>query len=204
MLGRADDVVVSGGEKVVCVTRSPRSCRRHPDPAEVVDAAVVGDDPTSGMGPTTRRGCDGPARACRALAGRPPWRWCRCATAGGVARPRGLAVVEEIPRLGSGKTDRRAVTRLAASRSGDASSDEPVGGLPGLARCRRHAERRGHRQVEQQRQRDARLPGGSHRQSSTLGRRRSGSSTEVELAHVMSTSYPLRSQSYMSAPNGAA
>jgi o-succinylbenzoate---CoA ligase len=110
--GRADDVVITGGEKIVS-SQVAAVLSAHPGLAEVVVVGV--DDAEWGQRlvavVTVRSGHLAPS-----LVDLRDWCSDRLAPA---ARPRGLAVVDDIPRLVSGKPDRRAVSRLAAWRSGD-------------------------------------------------------------------------------------
>jgi O-succinylbenzoic acid--CoA ligase len=114
--GRVDDVVITGGENVVTADVAT-VLGDHPDIAEV---AVTGVDDTQ-WGQrlvavvVTRAGSDG-----LTLAGLRAWSQERLAVA---ARPRGLVVVAEIPRLPSGKVDRRAISALAREASGDACGE---------------------------------------------------------------------------------
>lgn len=110
--GRVDDVVITGGEKVVSA-QVAAVLSAHPDLAEVVVTGL--DDPEWGQRLVAvvvpRRSAVVPS-----LADLREWCSDRLAAA---ARPRGVVVVEDIPRLASGKPDRMAITRLAASVSGD-------------------------------------------------------------------------------------
>jgi O-succinylbenzoic acid--CoA ligase len=113
VLGRADDVIVTGGEKVAAA-QVASVLAAHPD---VVDVAVTGvADPEWGQRVVAvvvgRQGA--PALELSELQ-----RWCSDRL-GKVARPRTVVVVDDIPRLASGKPDRIAVTRLAEAASGDA------------------------------------------------------------------------------------
>jgi O-succinylbenzoic acid--CoA ligase len=110
--GRADDVVITGGENVV-TTQVADVLSAHPD---LADVAVTGvDDPVWGHRLVA---VVVPRRVGRApsLAELREWSADRLPAA---ARPRGLVVVAALPRLGSGKPDRLAITRLALARSGD-------------------------------------------------------------------------------------
>jgi O-succinylbenzoic acid--CoA ligase len=114
--GRVDDVVITGGENVV-TAEVATVLASHPDIAEV---AVTGiDDAQWGQRlvavVVTRAANDG-----LTLAGVRDWCRERLAPA---ARPRGLVVVAEIPRLHSGKVDRRAISALAQEASGDTSGE---------------------------------------------------------------------------------
>ncbi len=109
--GRADDVINSGGEKVVAaqVEQVLRTCPGvrevvvvgAPDPVwgERVTAVIVAADPAD---PPTLAGI----RAV--VAGRLPR----------YAAPQGLVVVAELPMLASGKPDRQQLRRVAAAQSG--------------------------------------------------------------------------------------
>jgi O-succinylbenzoic acid--CoA ligase len=110
--GRVDDVVLTGGENVVAA-QVAEVLASHPDIAEV---EVIGvPDPEWGQRVVAvvvpRRSGVVPSLAELRL-------WCvdRLPAA---ARPLGMVVVEQIPRLGSGKPDRLAIIRLARDRSGD-------------------------------------------------------------------------------------
>jgi O-succinylbenzoic acid--CoA ligase len=114
--GRVDDVVISGGENVV-TAEVAAVLGDHPD---VIDVAVTGiDDARWGQRlvavVVARVGTDD-----LTLAGIRDWCRDRLTAA---ARPRGLVVVAEIPRLHSGKVDRRAISALAREASGDACSE---------------------------------------------------------------------------------
>jgi o-succinylbenzoate---CoA ligase len=110
--GRVDEVVMTGGEKVVS-SQVAGVLSTHPDIADVVVVGV--DDPLWGQ----RLAAVVVVRAGHAEPSLADVRdWCseRVSRA---ARPSALVTVERIPRLGSGKPDRVAVARLAASASGD-------------------------------------------------------------------------------------
>jgi O-succinylbenzoic acid--CoA ligase len=103
--GRVDDVVVTGGENVV-TTDVAAVLAAHP---RIADAFVTGV-PDEEWGQRLI--------AVIVPAGSPPdlaelREWCRQALPAAAA-PRGLVVVDEIPRLPSGKPDRLAVQSLAA------------------------------------------------------------------------------------------
>jgi O-succinylbenzoic acid--CoA ligase len=106
--GRADDVINSGGEKVVCdeVERVLRGC------ASVREVAVVG-------APDAEWGERVTAIAVPADQARPPsleqLRSHARASLPGYAAPRALLIVTEIPLLGSGKPDRQRLRELARS-----------------------------------------------------------------------------------------
>ncbi|HTW20209.1 MAG TPA: AMP-dependent synthetase, partial [Mycobacteriales bacterium] len=114
VLGRTDDVVVTGGENV-SADDVAAVLAGHPD---LADAAVTGvADEQWGQRlvavVVARAGHSAPAVGDLRS-------WCadRLAAA---ARPQGIVVVDAIPRLSSGKLDRRAVARLADAASGDPS-----------------------------------------------------------------------------------
>jgi O-succinylbenzoic acid--CoA ligase len=116
--GRVDDVINTGGEKVVS-SQVAAVLATHPDLADVVVTGV--DDREWGqrlVAVVVARNAD----LVPSLAAVREWCTDRLPAA---ARPRGLIVVADIPRLASGKPDRIAVNRLAASRSGD-DGVEPV------------------------------------------------------------------------------
>lgn len=103
--GRVDDVVVTGGENVV-TTEVASVLAEHP---RVADALVTGV-PDDEWGQRLV--------AVVVPAGRAPdlaelREWCH-RTLPAAAAPRGLVIVDEIPRLSSGKPDRQAAQSLAA------------------------------------------------------------------------------------------
>ncbi|PJJ65017.1 AMP-binding protein [Compostimonas suwonensis] len=110
VLGRADNVIVSGGEKVSldAVERRVRSLDG------LGDAVVVAaDDPEWGQAPVvvaegSVRGLPGIAELRAVVAG----------ALGRAAAPRSIVIVERLPVLASGKPDRIAITRIAAEESG--------------------------------------------------------------------------------------
>jgi O-succinylbenzoic acid--CoA ligase len=113
--GRADDVVVTGGEKVV-TTDVAAALASHPQVADVAVAAV----------PDVEWG----QRLVAVVVerGEPPSlddlrRWCR-RTLPPAAAPRGLVVVPAIPRLAAGKPDRVAVQSIVDSSCSGAQSGE--------------------------------------------------------------------------------
>jgi O-succinylbenzoic acid--CoA ligase len=117
--GRVDDVINTGGEKVVSA-QVAAVLTGHPDVAEVVVTGV--DDGEWGqrvVAVVVPRNID----VAPSLAALREWCSDRLPAA---AAPRGVVVVADIPRLASGKPDRIAVRRLAASVSGD-DGVEPVG-----------------------------------------------------------------------------
>jgi O-succinylbenzoic acid--CoA ligase len=105
VLGRSDDVVVTGGEKVVSA-QVATVLAGHPDLAEVAVTGV--DDAEWGQRVVAVAVLRDPPRGPSLAELREPW-------LDGAARPRQLVVVDEIPRLVSGKPDRLAVARLAGS-----------------------------------------------------------------------------------------
>ena len=113
VLGRSDDVVVTGGENVVASDVAD-VLSGHPDLADVAVTGVA--DPQWGQRlvavVVVRDRQVVPSLADLRL-------WCS-EKVGAAARPRGVVVVDTIPRLASGKLDRLAVARLAGSPSGDA------------------------------------------------------------------------------------
>jgi O-succinylbenzoic acid--CoA ligase len=106
--GRADDVIISGGENVAAAVVAA-AIARHPAVGEVEVVGIA--DPKWGQ------------RVVAVLVGAGEVvptlaelrEWCRDLPA--AARPRGLVVVDAMPRLGSGKPDRLAVRRLAGDVS---------------------------------------------------------------------------------------
>lgn len=98
VLGRADDVITSGGVKV-----HPAHVERQLEPV-LGEALVVGvpDDEWGSL--------------VTAVVTRPTTlRQLRDAVGGGPAAPRAVVLVEQIPTLGPGKPDRRAAAALAAA-----------------------------------------------------------------------------------------
>jgi o-succinylbenzoate---CoA ligase len=118
--GRVDDVVTTGAEKVV-PSHVAEVLSAHPGISEVVVAGVDDEEWGQRLVAVVVPTATGDALSLREVR-----RWCadRLAPA---ARPRGLVVVSELPRLPSGKPDRRAITRLARLGSGD-DGVQPVGG----------------------------------------------------------------------------
>ncbi len=113
MIGRSDDVVVTGGENVVASDVAD-VLSAHPDLADVAVTGVA--DPQWGQ----RLVAVVVVRDRQVVPSLADLRrWCS-EKVGAAARPRGVVVVETIPRLASGKLDRLAVARLAGSPSGDA------------------------------------------------------------------------------------
>jgi O-succinylbenzoic acid--CoA ligase len=102
--GRIDDVVVTGGENVL-TTEVAAVLAGHPAVSEVVVAGV--DDEHWGQRLVAVVVARGDAPSLAELRG-----WCRerLPTA---AAPRQLVLVDELPRLASGKPDRLAVQLLA-------------------------------------------------------------------------------------------
>src|SRR4051794_3888704 len=109
--GRADDVIVTGGENVAAAMVA-EVLRAHPD---VSDASVVGL-PDAEWGERVVAVVVA-AEGAPTLASLRTWVADR---AGSASAPRGLVVVKAIPRLTSGKPDRLAVRALA--QSADASA----------------------------------------------------------------------------------
>jgi o-succinylbenzoate---CoA ligase len=116
--GRVDDVVVSGGENIV-TSQVADVLADHPS---ITDVAVTGvADPEWGQRVVA-------VVVVRATSAVPDLaavrRWCadRLPPA---SCPRGLVVVDAIPRLASGKPDRRAVERLAAQATAWTQSVQP-------------------------------------------------------------------------------
>lgn len=120
VLGRIDDVIISGGENV------------HPARVEAVVAATPGVRAAIAFGVADERwgqlvGCaleiDGTFSRTEALA-----RW--HAALPPFARPRRLAVVSELPRGPSGKLDRRAAAALASAPVDYQAAPHPGRDLP--------------------------------------------------------------------------
>jgi o-succinylbenzoate---CoA ligase len=105
--GRVDDVVVTGGENVV-TTEVAAALATHPRIAAVAVTGVP--DEEWGQRVVAVIVADGEPPALSELR-----EWCR-RTLAAVAAPRELVVVDEIPHLPSGKTDRLAVQSLAGGR----------------------------------------------------------------------------------------
>jgi O-succinylbenzoic acid--CoA ligase len=105
--GRADDVVITGGENV-STDAVAAVLAAHPDLADVAVAAVP--DPEWGQR-VVAVVVPVAGRAAPSLAELREWSAQRLSAA---ARPRGLVVVDAVPVLGSGKPDRLAISRLAA------------------------------------------------------------------------------------------
>jgi O-succinylbenzoic acid--CoA ligase len=112
IVGRVDDVVITGGENVVA-SHVADVLAEHPAIAEVAVTGVP--DPEWGQRLVAvvvpREGSDVPQ-----LAAIRAWAAQRLVAA---ARPRGIVAVAELPKLASGKVDRGAVRALATA-SGDA------------------------------------------------------------------------------------
>jgi O-succinylbenzoic acid--CoA ligase len=107
--GRADDVVVTGGENVL-TTEVADVLADHPAVAEAVVTGVPDDEWGQRL------------VAVVVASGAPPTleqlrEWCR-RTLAPAAAPRQLILVAEIPRLTSGKPDRLAIQSLAAGGAG--------------------------------------------------------------------------------------
>ncbi len=112
VLGRADDLIVSGGEKVsplsvaACLRGLPSVAEAEvvglPDAewGQAVVAFVVPADPSAGVDEGSMR------EHVRAALGR-------------AAAPRRVVVVESLPMLASGKVDREALKVLASPPGGD-------------------------------------------------------------------------------------
>ena len=123
VLGRVDDVITTGGVKVAPAAVESALAEL----TEVDHASVVGvPDPEWGAVVVAvvvlRRGAPEPSlESVRSHVAH---------TLGARAAPRRVVVVPELPALGPGKVDRRAVARLAAQ---SAEQDRPPGspGLPG-------------------------------------------------------------------------
>jgi O-succinylbenzoic acid--CoA ligase len=115
--GRADDVIVSGGENVVA-SEVAAVLGGHPDVVEVVVTGVPDEQwGQRVVAVLVARGERAPSLAelREFCAGRLPQ----------AATPRGLVVVDELPRLLSGKPDRLAVLRLAQATPAISQSADP-------------------------------------------------------------------------------
>jgi O-succinylbenzoic acid--CoA ligase len=103
VLGRADNVIISGGEKVL-LDAVERHVKSLPGLADAV--VVAADDAQWGQVPvvvTSARGAELPGIRSSAAA-----------ALGRAAAPARIVTVDAIPLLASGKPDRRALTALAA------------------------------------------------------------------------------------------
>lgn len=106
VLGRADDVIVTGGENVA-PAEVERALRTHP---EIVDASVVGlDDEQWGQRVAALVVAEGK------LSPEVIVEHCREQIAG-YKRPRTVAIVDDLPRTVSGTVDRAAARRLLDER----------------------------------------------------------------------------------------
>ena len=114
--GRADDVIITGGENVVA-SQVAAVLAAHPDLSEV---AVTGLDDSEWGQRLVAVAVPRRAGVVPSLAELREWCGDRLSAA---ARPRSLVVVDDIPKLGSGKPDRLAITRLARERSGDSGGE---------------------------------------------------------------------------------
>ncbi len=115
--GRADDVIVSGGENVVA-SEVAAVLGGHPDVVEVIVTGVPDEQwGQRVVAVLVARGERAPSLAelREFCAGRLPQ----------AATPRGLVVVDELPRLLSGKPDRLAVLRLAQATPAISQSADP-------------------------------------------------------------------------------
>jgi O-succinylbenzoic acid--CoA ligase len=104
VFGRADNVIISGGEKV-SLDAVERVVRSVPGLADAV--VVPADDPAWGQVPVV---------VAAAGENQPALALVRDAVAsvlGGPARPARLVTVQRMPMLASGKPDRQALRRLA-------------------------------------------------------------------------------------------
>jgi O-succinylbenzoic acid--CoA ligase len=105
VLGRADDMIISGGENVPSAEVAA-TIGRHPAVAEVEVVGVA--DPEWGQRVVAVVVTDG--GAVLTLDELRDW----CSDLPAAARPRDVVVVNDLPRLPSGKQDRLAIRRLAA------------------------------------------------------------------------------------------
>jgi O-succinylbenzoic acid--CoA ligase len=110
--GRADDIVITGGENVAA-SQVAAVLAAHPDLAEVEVTGVADSEWGQRLVAVVVPRSTGVVPSLAALRD-----WCG-GQLSAAARPRGLLVVDEIPKLGSGKPDRLAISRLARDRSGD-------------------------------------------------------------------------------------
>lgn len=104
ILGRADDVIVTGGKKVM-----PQAVEELLAGAPGVAALAVAGRPDPVWGAIVTAVYSGTAVEAELLA------WCR-ANIEGAARPRAAIRVESLPLLANGKPDRSALKRLAAGK----------------------------------------------------------------------------------------
>ena len=116
VLGRVDDVVLSGGVSVA-VPAVERALRSHPTVADVAVAGTKDAEWGSRVVAVVVTDGDPPASLSELrdhVAATLPRTWA----------PRGVVPVDALPRLPSGKTDRLAVRALVEARSG---ADEGIG-----------------------------------------------------------------------------
>ncbi len=122
VLGRLDDVVVTGGEKVA------------PAAVEAVLADVVGVAEVLVVGVPDERWGAAVVAVVRASPSAPPaledLRAAAAAALGRAAAPRALVLVEDLPRRALGKPDRRAAAALARRERGAPSAPESPGVAP--------------------------------------------------------------------------
>jgi O-succinylbenzoic acid--CoA ligase len=115
--GRADDVIVSGGENVEA-SEVAAVLAGHPDVAEVIVTGVPDEHwGQRVVAVLVARGERAPSlpELREFCAGRLPQ----------AATPRGLVLIDELPRLPSGKPDRLAVLRLAQATPASSQSADP-------------------------------------------------------------------------------
>ncbi|MFC6356655.1 AMP-binding protein [Luethyella okanaganae] len=121
VLGRADNVIISGGEKV-SIDAVELVVRRHPGFEHAV--VVAADDARWGQAPVVvteavqaASAADDPNTVPNPTAAFDSVRRFVSARLGVTARPRELVIVDSMPMLSSGKPDRRALSALVADRA---------------------------------------------------------------------------------------
>jgi O-succinylbenzoic acid--CoA ligase len=109
VLGRADNVIISGGEKVL-LDAVERAVREHPGLHEAV--VVAAEDARWGQVPVVVVEANGEATSSATLE---TLRRAVRERLGRAAAPARIVEVDRLPRLDSGKPDRVALARLAAA-----------------------------------------------------------------------------------------
>jgi O-succinylbenzoic acid--CoA ligase len=105
--GRVDDVVITGGENVVTIEVAAR-LMGHPAVSDVAVTGVPDDEWGQRLVAIVVPASSPPPSLDQLRA------WCR-ETLPAAAAPRQIVVVDDLPRLPSGKADRLAISRLAAN-----------------------------------------------------------------------------------------